>query len=281
MDTSLLNRHQTVKENILNLPKPAPPLNRNAIENNKVLSTYKIICGLKAYTHIWRWLKTQPLSVIKLNLAKASDVPGIFGMNPVNDLYPVIQKLHHTTFELYEASENTENAQRALKITLSHNKRINADTSLVSKVRQTKAFAMLHQQNISKYGQKRPTSTTKHSEKEKECQFNLSLCSKISQKLTQKACFLTLKLHCKCQTSINHFLSKSKGHDEIKKSSFSHLKHLLLSKKQEETILKHSIDHMNYKRTQLLFKAWQHLKHFNTLEESFAQKRHSVEQKLE
>jgi hypothetical protein len=80
VNSSILNRHQTVRENILNLPKSIPSVTKSFIQNLKVLSTSKILSGLKAYTHIWRWLKTQPLSVIKLNLTKASEIPNTFGM---------------------------------------------------------------------------------------------------------------------------------------------------------------------------------------------------------
>jgi hypothetical protein len=139
---------------------------------------------------------------------------------------------------------------------------------------------MLHQQNLAKYGQKRSNSCTKHSEKEKECQFNFSLCSEISQKLTQKACFLTLKLYIKCQKHIRHFLSLAKGHEEIKKRAFDNLKQLLYTKKQEGEIEKYAFEYMQFKRTQLWFKAWRYFRDFERLEKEFEHRQQSVVEEI-
>ena len=63
-----------VKEDIINLPRPAPIPKRNLVEYFQNLEEPIIINNTKIYEpfcqNIWKNLKTQPLTALKLKLSK-------------------------------------------------------------------------------------------------------------------------------------------------------------------------------------------------------------------
>jgi hypothetical protein len=104
------------------------------------------------------------------------------------NIYPLVLRLQETTYEYNEKVFALDDAKTALHNTKNYTRRVNGDKSLVSKVRQNKAFEMRRQMNIEHYGHKRSNShqMSKYEERELECELNYNVTKDITHKLLTK-----------------------------------------------------------------------------------------------
>jgi len=284
LEYSLLNRHNVVKEDIMNLPRPAPATNKSLASSIKNFDEPMNVNGVKIYEpffpYIWECLATQPLTAIKLKLSKPrvletcientvdclqltmqeSEARPSSKLNALQfrlirilykkHLYPLILKLQETIYQYFSSRNKEQDAKMALKQVVGFSRKINADRSLVSKVRQNKAFKMRRQQNIDKFGQKRSTSQTqsKYEEREQECEFNYQLAKDIRVKLQEKACFLTLKLNMQIKKEIRILINDVRGYTTLKRKVFEQFKMLGFRKRQENILVNSAVEHINHRK---------------------------------
>ena len=284
LEYSLLNRHNVVKEDIMNLPRPAPATNKSLASSIKNFDEPMNVNGVKIYepffTYIWECLATQPLTAIKLKLSKPrvletcientvdclqltmqeSEARPSSKLNALQfrlirilykkHLYPLVLKLQETIYQYFSSRNKEQDAKIALKQVVGFSRKINADRSLVSKVRQNKAFKMRRQQNIDKFGQKRSTSQTqsKYEEREQECEFNYQLAKDIKVKLQEKACFLTLKLNMQIKKEIRILVNDVRGYTTLKRKVFEQFKMLGFHKRQENILVNSAVEHINHRK---------------------------------
>lgn len=222
-ETSILNRHTVVKEDILNLPRPAPKqIARSLVENLKTLDEPISINGTKIYepffVNIWECLRKQPLTTIRLKIQRKEALASMidkceemlgqsmheYSTNPSaklralqfrliriaykKNIYPLVLRLQETIYEYNDKVVILDEARKAWQNTKNYTRRVNGDKSLVSKVRQNKAFEMRRQMNIDQYGHKRSVSLSrsKYEERELECELSYKLTKDITQKLITK-----------------------------------------------------------------------------------------------
>lgn len=87
------------------------------------------------------------------------------------DLYQSVLKLQQMIYEYKEKSIECEKARNYWHQAIRYTRRVNGDCSLVTKVRQNKAFEMRRKMNVDHYGVKQNSnsdSKTKHEEREQE-----------------------------------------------------------------------------------------------------------------
>lgn len=221
-NSQLLNRHKVVKRDILNLPKPAPSSQKSLVENLRSFEDVIHIKGCKIFepffSHIWNCIKYHPLTTLRLKLSNAQNIhktvhkcveflsqsieeqktrPSgklatlqlrLISIVYKKPLYPLILKLKETIYEYHEKLLSLETAKKAWKQTLAYTRKVHGDRSLISKVRQNKAFEIRRQMNMSQYGHRRASSTnkSKYEEREQESQLSYQLAKEIAEKLLAK-----------------------------------------------------------------------------------------------
>lgn len=79
----------------------------------------------------------------------------------------MVLQLQETIYEYKEKLAVLNSARDAWKQTVNYTRRVNGDKSLITKVRQNKAFEMRRKMNINHYGQK-PTADQKSKYEERE-----------------------------------------------------------------------------------------------------------------
>lgn len=221
-NSQILKRHEVVKRDILNLPKPVQRGQKSLVENLKTFDDVIYVNGCKVFepffSHIWNCIKYTPLTTLKLKLSNTQNIHktvqklveilsqsieeqkthqssklSTLQLRLINiiykkPLYPLILKLKETIYEYHEKLLTLETARSNWHQTKAYTRKVNGDNSLITKVRQNKAFEIRRNLNISQYGHKRAhsSSKSKYEEREQESLLNYQLAREIAHKLLTK-----------------------------------------------------------------------------------------------
>ena len=242
------------------------------------------------FSSIWSWLKSIPLTTLKLKLSKNTIPKAIeacknilsqwmyeIDQTPNSKLsalqfrlarilykvpiYNHILQLKENIYEYKDSIIALSKARSALKQAIAYTKITHSDKALVSKVRQNKAFEMRRQMNIAHYGKRNSSpSQSKPDFRLQESKLQFSLCHSITSKLLLKCWFLTLKLHSKIGKEIKSLVDYTKGNLELKKRVFNEFKQLWIGKHEEINAGLIAAKHIKRRKLFMCFKSWQDIK---------------------